>query len=87
MHVHSVEQAAGVYRAARFADAEARGKAFYAEEEERSFHIGCPDYAARPALILTIEAARHICGPPDGDNDYSCARTLLRAALAALDKA
>jgi hypothetical protein len=37
-------------------------QAFDAEEDERTFIIGCSEYQTNRALIFTIEAARALCG-------------------------
>jgi hypothetical protein len=43
------------------------GKRFRAEEDTRSFHIGCSDYRTNKAFMWTIEAARQLASGTDGD--------------------
>jgi hypothetical protein len=41
---------------------EAYAREWWAAEDERRFWIGCCKFATRPATILTVEAARSLCG-------------------------
>jgi len=50
------------------------------EEDDREFHIGVCQGPTRPATVLTIEAARNMCG---GDDEL--ALELLRMAVLELE--
>jgi hypothetical protein len=49
---------------------------WWGEEESREWHLGCPTFDLRPAMVLAVEAARACCG---GDRELA-ARLLDLAA-------
>lgn len=51
------------------------------DEDRGTYDIGSPDFDGRIALVLTVEAARLICGVT-----YPAAATLLRLAADELDR-
>jgi hypothetical protein len=63
-------------------DAECRdyARAWWRDEDNGRFHIGCPCFETRPAMVYAVEAARALCGV---DNDL--ARRLLQLAIDDLD--
>lgn len=62
------------------AEAGTYAERWWPEEDRREYTIGVPDMGDRPALILTVEAARLICG-----TDRAHAAKLLRMAADELD--
>jgi hypothetical protein len=56
--------------------------AFVCEDDARTFNIGCSNYATNRALVLTIEAARLLCGGFDGDQH---AVRLLKLAITEIE--
>lgn len=61
-------------------DAEIRDYAasWWSAEDTLEYHLGCPDFSLRPAMILAVEAARACCGA-----DRELAARLLALALEA----
>jgi endonuclease/exonuclease/phosphatase (EEP) superfamily protein YafD len=65
-------------------EAEAReyADAWWAEEDDGSFYVGCCDHLTRPATIFAMEAARCLCGA-----DPETAARLLRLAAEEVERA
>jgi hypothetical protein len=57
--------------------------AFIKEEDSLQFHIGVSNYSTNRALVLTIEAARLLCGALDDER----ALKLLRMAASEVESA
>ena len=56
---------------------------WWADEDRRTFEIGCADFESPKATIFAIEAARHMCAGLAGDK---AAIKLLKLALAEMER-
>lgn len=63
------------------AEARAYAHAWWEQEDEGTYLLGCPDYEDRVAMIYALEAGRLCCG---GFGSRPAARRLLELALEAL---
>jgi hypothetical protein len=64
------------------AESEAYARAWWAEEDSLSFHVGCCEYQTREATVYLIEAARALCA-----GNRALGHALLRLAASSLDEA